>query len=476
MKARSFFTVLGMIILALAVVGCGGGNASLDSSGGQTVAVLEESKPLHIEKSTNGADADEGPGPSVTVNEPIEWSYMVMNASSTAVTDIDVVDNMEGAVTCPSTELGPGEDMTCTVSGTAAVGQYVNVATMTAMSDEGEALTDSDTSHYLGVNLVGTVFEDGNANGTLEAGEKGISGVTVVLDGTHTTTTDAEGKYSFAVATAGTHEVVEFDPSGYLSSTENTVTAEVALDAPTTVNFGDVPLPTDNVRGTVFEDQNMNGIMNTGEIGIPGVTITLDGSGTALTDADGRYAFSVSPTGLHTVEETDPLGYASTTANSGTVFITMGDLMSGTIFTVNFGDIAIVQVAFDIKPGSCPNPVNLRSNGVLPVAVLGTEDLDVSTIDPSSLSLQGVYPLRWSYEDVATPYDGDLDGCISCSEDGPDGYTDLTLKFATQEIKNVLGDVVRGDHVVLELTGALMDGVPLAGEDMLVIVQTEKVK
>ncbi|MHC4648611.1 MAG: hypothetical protein ACYTBJ_24405, partial [Planctomycetota bacterium] len=43
-------------------------------------------------------------------------------------------------------------------------------------------------------------------------------------------------------------------------------------------------------------------------------------------------------------------------------------------------DVTPVQVAVDIKPGSCPNPLNLASRGVLPVAVLGSEDFDVSSI------------------------------------------------------------------------------------------------
>ena len=37
-----------------------------------------------------------------------------------------------------------------------------------------------------------------------------------------------------------------------------------------------------------------------------------------------------------------------------------------------------ITISIDIKPGSCPNPLNSNSQGVLPVALLGTEDFDVS--------------------------------------------------------------------------------------------------
>ena len=57
----------------------------------------------------------------------------------------------------------------------------------------------------------------------------------------------------------------------------------------------------------------------------------------------------------------------------------------------------------DIKPQSCPNPLNVKKKGVLPVAILGTADFDVNEVDPATVELEGVAPLRWDWEDVATP-------------------------------------------------------------------------
>ena len=93
--------------------------------------------------------------------------------------------------------------------------------------------------------------------------------------------------------------------------------------------------------------------------------------------------------------------------------------------------------------------------GVLPAAVLGSEDLDVTRIDPASIRLAGVAPLRSSLEDVAGP-----DGC---DDSGDDGHMDLTLKFAAQDIVKALGDIYDGKEVVLSLTGALNDGVLIQG-------------
>lgn len=62
-----------------------------------------------------------------------------------------------------------------------------------------------------------------------------------------------------------------------------------------------------------------------------------------------------------------------------------------------------IAVDLDIKPTSCPNPFNVKAQGVLPVAILGTETFDVTQIDIASLRLETVAPIRSSLEDVATP-------------------------------------------------------------------------
>jgi len=134
-------------------------------------------------------------------------------------------------------------------------------------------------------------------------------------------------------------------------------------------------------------------------------------------------------------------------------------------------------IFIDIKPGSCPNPFNLKSRGVLPVAILGTAEFDVTTIDRASIKLQmdsqEVAPIRSSLEDVATPFIGEITSCESCAESGPDGYMDLTLKFKTQAIVQAMGveNVNDGDCFILTLIGKLYDGTPIVGEDVLRILK-----
>ena len=146
-----------------------------------------------------------------------------------------------------------------------------------------------------------------------------------------------------------------------------------------------------------------------------------------------------------------------------------------------------VAVAVDIKPESCPNPINVKSKGVFPVAILGTEDFDVNQVDPNSITLWTedggeVTPLRWALEDVATPYiySPEDEEEYMCTTDGPDGYPDLTLKFDIQEIVDALGepeDVDDGDVEFVWLTGNLLEefgGTPIEGRDVIIIIKKGK--
>ncbi len=118
-------------------------------------------------------------------------------------------------------------------------------------------------------------------------------------------------------------------------------------------------------------------------------------------------------------------------------------------------------VLFDIKPGSSPNSVNLKSKGVLPVAILGTEEFDVNDVDIGSLRFGdpllidnsgiAVSPLRSALEDVSG-----------------DGLLDLTLKFSTAEL--VANGALGPDTLEGLLTGELLDGTPFEGMDSIRIV------
>ncbi|NIO33178.1 MAG: hypothetical protein GTN75_15485 [Gemmatimonadetes bacterium] len=159
------------------------------------------------------------------------------------------------------------------------------------------------------------------------------------------------------------------------------------------------------------------------------------------------------------------------------------DLLDDNIHTVTFyqpgkAPKAPLAVDIDIKPGSCRNPVNVRSRGVLPMAILGTADFDVTQVDPKSLMLEGVSPIRWRVRDVATRNDGEGS---NCHIERPDRLADLTLTFRNQAIVAALRDDGDDDDddpedgavLSLRLTGNLREeygGSAIEGQDVVVIL------
>ena len=103
---------------------------------------------------------------------------------------------------------------------------------------------------------------------------------------------------------------------------------------------------------------------------------------------------------------------------------------------------------------------------------MGTEAFDVNDIDIASIRLEGVAPIRSSVEDVASllaePNESE------CLTEGPDGYNDLTLKFETQSIVEVLGVYNDGEVWELYLDGVLKDGTPIEGSDYVLILDKGK--
>jgi hypothetical protein len=145
-----------------------------------------------------------------------------------------------------------------------------------------------------------------------------------------------------------------------------------------------------------------------------------------------------------------------------------------------------VTAGLDIRPGGCPNPLNLRSRGVLTAAIVGGPGLDVADIDVSSLFLErsdgiggSVRPLAGlpgpgtTIEDAATPLSGTT---CECHELAGDGIDDLLLKFSTQELVESLelSPLAAGTSVPLKITGALHNGRPLEASDCIVITGASK--
>lgn len=201
--------------------------------------------------------------------------------------------------------------------------------------------------------ISGKVWTDRNNDGVVDPGETGLANVRVTLAGTdlagnaisRDTGTDADGSYSFAELPPGTYVVTEPEqPTGtrdgrtVAGSTGGSVTAPGTAPSQISAvvlgvnqqsinnNFGEIP--TASIAGRVYNDSNDNGVVDSGEGGIAGVSVVLTGTddlgqpvnATLTTDAEGRYRFEGLRPGTYTVTEpTQPPQTLNGITSAGTV-------------------------------------------------------------------------------------------------------------------------------------------------------------
>ncbi|MGG9972479.1 SdrD B-like domain-containing protein, partial [Ferruginibacter sp. SUN002] len=193
------------------------------------------------------------------------------------------------------------------------------------------------------------VWDDQNGNAIQDPGEPGISGVSVTLTRQNGTTvnatTDASGKYTFTNVKHGTYSISFTTPSGYVATTANVGSDDAKDSDPIGGTVSGIVLTSGQNNLTidagfkstnlslgkfVWDDQNNNGIQDSGEPFINGANVNLynDANGdnipdgvavsTTTTNVGGVYSFTGLTPGNYIVGVVIPAGYAAgtTTATS----------------------------------------------------------------------------------------------------------------------------------------------------------------
>jgi uncharacterized repeat protein (TIGR01451 family) len=206
------------------------------------------------------------------------------------------------------------------------------------------------------VTLGDTIYEDVNGNGVFDAGEPAITdatGITVTLDGA-TNVSSTDGTYSFGPLLPGSHTVTVDPatvPTGYTASSPTTITAVYESgDDVDTVDFGFVRPA--SIGDLVFEDSNGNGVFDSGEPGLAGVTLGITGPGvpletTYLTTSTGAYSFDDLVPGTFTVTVLSvPAGYTNTVGGASQTTTLASNESDNTLDFGFFQGAAIGDVVF----------------------------------------------------------------------------------------------------------------------------------
>ena len=262
----------------------GSANPVLDSAG----------NPVTTTTDANGSYQFTGltPGGSYQVQfvEPVGFDFTVQDAGGDDTLDSDVD---------PATGLSP-------------------VVTLSAGENNLSIDAGLINEPVLPATLGGTFFSDGNGNGLLDGNDGGAIGFTVnLLDGAGnpvldsagnpiTTTTGTGGAYQFTGLTPGSYqaEFVVATPNLFFTiqdaGNDDTIDSDVdpatGLSPVVTLSAGESNLTIDagvtrlaSIVGRFYEDLNNNGIQNSGDSSVPGVTIELlDGNGSPILDSAGN--------------------------------------------------------------------------------------------------------------------------------------------------------------------------------------------
>ncbi len=190
--------------------------------------------------------------------------------------------------------------------------------------------TDYDFCELLPVSISGRVVVDTGGDCQTDPNAPPISGVTIqLLDAQGhvigTTTTDAQGHYSFDNLAPGTYGVHEVQPAGYIDDETHagSVGGTVADDLITNIVLVSGIHATDydfcellpvSISGRVVVDTGGDCQNDPEAPPIEGVTIQLLDAqghvvGTTLTDVQGHYSFDNLPPGTYGVHEVQPVGY-----------------------------------------------------------------------------------------------------------------------------------------------------------------------
>jgi len=270
-----------------------------------------------------------------------------------------------------------------------------------------------DAGFYKLASLGDYVWNDANANGVQNTGEKGIAGVTVkLLDSTDTpiatSTTNSNGYYSFQGIVPGNYKLSFIKPTDYNLSVSKGLGGDATKDSDidpvtlltdeytlvsgennTTIDAGFFKFAT--IGNFVWDDLNMNGIQNVGEKGIKNISVSLlNNSGveiaTTTTDANGYYEFLNVIPDTYRIEIKQPTDYILVNKLQGsdtTIDSNMNsDLKSDAITLVSGENNMTIDAGF-FKNASIGDYVweDLNANGIQDVGEQGIANITVNLLD-----------------------------------------------------------------------------------------------
>ncbi len=187
----------------------------------------------------------------------------------------------------------------------------------------------------------GTAYIDVNGDGNIGGGDAPASGVKITLGGTmaETTLTDGSGNFTFSNLAIGNYTLRQSLLPGSIQTLPESLYSFTLLHGVDTSGFRFAGFRLGTLHGTVFEDLDLDGVLDSGEAGVPSWRVRLFGPDTVSTSTDinGHFTLSNIRSGTYTLSESTMAGWTQTYPllnGSYTVVISSGTDSAG----LNFGN------------------------------------------------------------------------------------------------------------------------------------------
>ena len=339
-------------------------------------------------------DATEAPISGVTVN-----LYQDINLDG--IPDDDDGDGQPDVVATATTDASGNVNFAGLEDGTYILGVTDNASKLTGLNGTtpegvtklsdpvvvaGGVPVDEDSFGYNNPGLIaGTIYSDGDNNADQNAGEAGIASVEVVLledtngDGTFDTIvatvfTNPDGSYEFDGLPPGAYQV-QVTPPGGIQLEDPDLVPDGATDI--TLGIGQSSVSNDfgyndtypyDVSGTVFLDTDKDGVQDTGEVGIAGVTLDLVAAAVDVIDG----LLDINNDGM--IDAADDGTYLGLTIIDGLIDINRdGNVDAADDGQVN--GITVIDGQLDVNNSGS---IDTLDDGTLPEVVLATTTADAN--------------------------------------------------------------------------------------------------
>lgn len=318
------------------------GDANFDASTSNTVT--ETVNPLastisgtvYNDLTGNGLTSDDTPLAGVTVD-----LFQIVNGSNVLVNSL-----VAGSTGQYLFSTGPGTFLVQEVVPANST-ETAGSAGYTLNATSGTVVSGANFDNFQNMSVSGTVYNDLTGNG-ITSDDTPEAGVTVqLLNGSSvvaSTTSGLNGAYAFSNLGPGNYTVQEVVPAG-ATETAGVGGYSVAADSGQNVtgdNFAN--FQSLSISGTAYQDLTGNGF-SSDDTPVAGVTVDLFQSGTttllatAITTANGAYAFTNLAPGSYFVQEVVPSGWIETGGTAGYTIVGSGGTNSAGNNFDNFHDV-----------------------------------------------------------------------------------------------------------------------------------------